>query len=291
MRLLFMMVFISSISYAGDYSRSLINGRNAERGEYPEVVNIRTGNSLCTATVIGSRVIITAAHCAETGATSRFNYKGITYSAQMTRSSLYPNQDHDIALGVLDKSIDVKFATVGGIPKLRDKVTLSGYGCTQEGGTGGNDGVLRVGDSVIVGFDKFDFITKGGASASALCFGDSGGPVFRFMNDAFTDVHIITAVNSKGNIRDTSLLARLDLKASKDFLNNFARVHSVQICGVNRDCLQKEEPQPDPKPDPRPSPDVRKGCWVKFKKKMRVLFSELSTCTRDKQTGEDILPY
>src|SRR5688572_9280240 len=77
----------------------LINGKPVDRGTWTEVVRITTGTSSCTATVVGPRVIVTAAHCANNGATSKFKIGEKEYSVKITRSSLYPAKDHDIAVG------------------------------------------------------------------------------------------------------------------------------------------------------------------------------------------------
>ena len=48
-----------------------------------------------TATIVGPRVIVTAAHCANTGATATFKFNGANYSATITRSPDYQGKDHD----------------------------------------------------------------------------------------------------------------------------------------------------------------------------------------------------
>ena len=247
-----------------EHTPTLINGRPALAGEYPEIVQIRTGNALCTATLIGPRVIITAAHCAETGETSRFAYDGQQYSAVITRSPLYPDPDHDLALGLLNSPISMRFANIGGTPGLSEDFILTGYGCTDSDG-GGSDGVLRIGDSTVVGFDGYDFISKR-IDGAALCFGDSGGPAYVDMDDPFVERHVFLGVNSKGNIIDTSLITRTDHPDSESFMRRWADGNNVEICGVNRNC--DENPTDPP------------GCWKKFAKKLAILFEELSGCSR-----------
>ena len=247
------------------HTPTLINGRPALDGEYPEIVQIRTGNSLCTATLIGPRVIITAAHCAETGDISRFIYDGEEFSAIITRSPLYPNPDHDIALGkIIGSPISVRFAEIGGTPGLSEDFILTGYGCTDSDGNG-SDGVLRIGDSTVIGFDGYDFIAKR-IDGAALCFGDSGGPAYVDMDDPFFERHVFLGVNSKGNIIDTSLITRTDHPDSDSFMSRWADGNNVDICGVNRNCAENPTEPP--------------GCFKKFMIEMAKLFDDLSGCTR-----------
>jgi len=207
----------------------LINGEVVPEGKgWDHVVRIQTGNSGCSATVVGPEVIITAAHCASNGATSTFTYKGKKYSAKMTRSPLYPNKDHDICVGKLTEPIKSDMATIGGQNVKGKTLTILGYGCTKPGGSGFDD-KLRKGDATIVGFSQYDAVSSNG---SALCYGDSGGPEFLLEGG----VYLLSAINSKGNIKTTNYGARLDLKESVDFLKDYASKNKVDICGINKAC-------------------------------------------------------
>jgi secreted trypsin-like serine protease len=215
---------------------NLINGREAEIGEFPEVVWLQIGNSRCTGTLVGPRVLVTAAHCASNGQTIRFQVGQTQYTAKATRSSLYPAQDHDIALGLINGSVEgVPFASVGGQAEVGTAITLAGYGCVRPGGGGGNDGKLRVGESTVVNFSGFDMVSKL-ENGAALCFGDSGGPAFMRLEDAHNEHHVLIGVNSKGDIRTTNYNTRTDINESQNFFRGFATRHNVSICGVTEDC-------------------------------------------------------
>lgn len=216
---------------ASEIGVRIINGKPVEAGTYKEVPKISANGASCTATVIGPRVIVTAAHCANNDVMATFTIDGVNYSAKMKRSSLYPGQDHDIALGFTDKDIKVTPVSVGGKAVVGLGITLLGYGCTNAGGTGGNDGVLRIGDTVITSFSEFDMVSRK-ADGAALCFGDSGGPAF--MMDG--SKRYLIGVNSKGNIKDTNWNLRTDIPETQTFMKSFASTNGVVICGINSDC-------------------------------------------------------
>lgn len=223
---------------AGGFSRDaaadsrLINGKPVDPGTYKEVVRIRSDGAGCTATVVGPRAIITAAHCAKTGGIATFTIDGKNYNATMTRSPVYPGQDHDVSVGVVDQEITgVEPATVGGTATQGMGLILLGYGCINPGGGGGNDGVLRIGESTVVEFSGFDMVSRK-AGGAALCFGDSGGPAFYMGRSK----KFLIGINSKGNIQDTNYNTRLDHQESTKFLQNFTQQNSLKICGINLTC-------------------------------------------------------
>lgn len=221
--------------------RVLINGRVAKEGEFPEVVNLRLGNSGCTGTFIGPQVVITAAHCGSHGGPVRFSLAGETHNGTCYRHPAYPRNDVDIMACKLTKAVhDLKMATVSGPPELGDTVTIAGYGCTQPGGGGGSDGKLRVGNAQVTGWTTYDVVSSKGV---ALCFGDSGGPMFRALENPEEEPHYIIAVNSKGNIRDTNYNTRLDLETSQTFLKNFEKSEGVEICGLSIECDTELKPK------------------------------------------------
>lgn len=220
-----LLLALTDIAVAGE--QTLINGQPVPPGEYTEVVYISMSGARCTATLVSDRVIITAAHCVNNGQTATFQVAQNQYSSRCTRSSLYPGQDHDVALCKTDRVVTgVKPNSVDADPlQVGERVTLLGYGCTRPGGGGGNDGTLRYGTAEVVGFSNFDVVTQKGA---ALCFGDSGGPMMR-------DKRIV-GINSKGNIQDTSFNLQLSLTQSVSFMRAYAQANSVEICGITSEC-------------------------------------------------------
>jgi hypothetical protein len=220
----------------------LINGVEVDKAKWPHVVRISSNGASCTATVIGERALITAAHCAADGGTVSFKVGATTVNGKVKHSPLYKSKDHDIAIAYLDKRVtSFKPASIAALNTQQKgkRVRLIGYGCIQKGGGGGNDGILRMGMSQIVGFSGFDLVTRMGGGA-ALCFGDSGGPVFDEGNPLLQ-----VAVNSKGNIQDTSYVTRLDVQESHDFLSAWAKETGAGICGLTQNCAESQPPPPD----------------------------------------------
>jgi len=221
----------------------IINGVPVPEGLFPEVVTIRTDGSVCTATIVGPRILLTSAHCGKTGAMSAFQAGGNGYKGMFVRPGNYPEKDSDIAVVVT--SAEMKGVTpisVGGTVSLGQTVFLLGYGCTMPGGGGGNDGVLRVGESVITQIDG-EYFTSRKPDGAALCFGDSGGPTY-----AKEDSHYrVVGVGSKGNIKDTNYSYLLASVEARDFLQEVANFEKLDICGVNTVCEGTLPVEPRPK--------------------------------------------
>lgn len=242
-------ILLSYASDNGDIVPVLINGEEVPLADWPTVVRIQTGNAGCTATIVGPKVLVTAAHCGTNGATSAFTLDGTRYEGKFQRSSLYPNQDHDVAVIILNTAVPkdkVKiYASVGGTPVVGAKIWLLGYGCINAGGGGGNDGKLRAGFATITSFSGYDVVSSSGA---ALCFGDSGGPG---MVDNNKDKPVVMTVNSKGDIRTTNYTTNLAKAESQTFLRKVATDSSLEICGINgtpATCDTGDNPPPPPPP-------------------------------------------
>lgn len=222
--------------------RVLINGNPVNTKDYPAVVRVMMDNGSCTGTIIGPKVLLTAAHCAASGNKVAFKtFDGKSYTAVMTNGSGYPTQDLDLNLGLINQVVSVPPASIriDKFERTNMEVEMVGFGCINPGGGGGNDGILRKGSNIISAGQGFDLVLNA-PNKSALCFGDSGGPLF-YQGQ-------VIAVNSKGNIQDTSYCTRTTLPESAAFIKQWAVDNNTQICGVNVDCGNSHPPTPPPVP-------------------------------------------
>lgn len=155
----------------------------------PEVGSYYNGvDGLCTATIIAPKYVLTAAHCLEPAytsaiplATASFNFEDIggafriygidrVFTFAGKRWEYLPDgvSTTDVALVRLASAIPAAEAIpariASNLPRTGDRSTIFGYGCADRTPPSGV-GYLQ--------FVSFDY----GSSTTALCWGDSGGPV------------------------------------------------------------------------------------------------------------------
>ena len=236
-------------------SATLIGGSPAGPTEFPAVLYTNQSGSRCTSTMVGPRALLTAAHCVDDGGTASFRMGGVSYFATCTHHPDYENNaTADWAICHVNKTVaNLQYESlimIPGIPDVGDYLLLTGYGCTNSEGSGGNDGVLRKGYAEVIRTPRsgdWDIITRGSV---ALCFGDSGGPAFYEENGK----RWLVSVNSRGNIRDTSYLSKtLSNPVFKDWITSWSNSKNAKICGLNQQCTNNEIP---PEPDKNPKPNA-----------------------------------
>jgi len=234
---------VSDLTKPSGVETALRHARLANPSDWPaSFYSVHPGGS-CTSTLIGPRALLTAAHCAPERATVVIRMAGKVYKGICSQSDSYlsdPSADWAICLMDIDIPI-FRYETVNldaSRIKINTQLLLTGFGCTEATGTGGNDGNYRIGEANVTklpsGVDN-DIQTTGDV---ALCFGDSGGPAFFFL-DAGKKRRVQVSVNSRispgtnGNLGNTSYLSSLSTNAARTFLQGWAAKNAAEICGVN----------------------------------------------------------
>lgn len=219
----------------------IINGVPVPPGYFNEVVQFKAnggGGGTCTATLVGPEMVITAGHCAPDKSSVKVKVGAKEIEGTFYRHPDYQQFDYDVALVHLKTALpDIEPASIQHEVEIGTAVTLLGFGCTASGGGGGNDGILRMGESVVTGFARNDFVSKK-AGGGALCFGDSGGPTFRRVDGQY----YLVGISSKGNITDTNYSTYLSKAEVYNFLKTTADTLHTAICGITVNCdSQKPE--------------------------------------------------
>ncbi|CAN5903186.1 hypothetical protein BH11MYX4_BH11MYX4_20180 [soil metagenome] len=158
----------------------------------------------CSATLVGTRTVLTAAHCIAPGVTGyRFVVEGRSFeAASVTPHPLYDPSSERADVGVvmlaeappappMSLSPD---APVVGLP-----ITIVGLGCPDGTAKGCVQGTRRVARNVVdtVTGDEIVFTTRAGdADAGGHCDGDSGGPALA----AAGEQEVVVGVNTWGAI-------------------------------------------------------------------------------------------
>lgn len=150
---------------------------------HPAVGGLTSGGGICTATLVGWRTVVTAAHCAQEGERYFFLLDGVWYRSRSAHRhpgytpGIVSGTD-DIAVVLLERAPSVPYATVSAYPPaVGQEVTLVGYGITATGAY--DSGVKRIAVNKVSSLNNLNLLYTGtGNGTGNICSGDSGGPAF-----------------------------------------------------------------------------------------------------------------
>ena len=191
----------------------------------------------CTATAIGDRVILTAAHCISDG--DRGDLQATPQTTVQLSCDHHPDypkdRSADFALCASNVSINLKsiYEVVNTNVKTTNvgaSVKLLGYGCRAPNGDDKTFGTLFEGDATVIAADKSDYIVT--AKGAAVCFGDSGGGAYVAIDKRGIKRQLV-AVNSQGDLNEYSWLSVTASGLFRNWAKKWAGDKSAEICGLD----------------------------------------------------------
>ena len=236
---------VAELSPPPGLTPSLRGARPAVPADWPASFYSTHAGGSCTSTFIGERVMLTAAHCVADSGTAAVRVGEVVRTGVCSRAPDYPaNPKADWALCVFSERVIPgpyeRVNTDASLITAKSQLLLTGFGCTTNTGTGGNDGIFRIGEAIITGvptLQSFDIETNGKV---ALCFGDSGGGAYLYL-DAAKKKRVQVSVNSRvgkdpvtETLTEASYLSSLTVPAAKTFISEWSRRHRVLVCGIDQ---------------------------------------------------------
>jgi secreted trypsin-like serine protease len=175
----------------GERTPYVVNGQ--PHSGHPSAGKLTTGGSLCTATLIGKKTVLTAAHCVSPGATHTFTTDdGVKHlSAKVVRHPSYNSYQitNDVAVIILQTEPAVAPMPINLTPPSSGlEVTIVGFGKTSE--YSNDAGVKRMAKNKISSVGSTQFSIAGSSTLGNLCNGDSGGPSYAIVNGVEVDLGV-----------------------------------------------------------------------------------------------------
>jgi hypothetical protein len=250
---------------AGTVQPQVTNGVEVLQSDWP--ATLKSSYTGCTATAVGSRAILLAAHCLKFGLETIITAEDEDRHVSCATEGY--SSDYDDKKGETKENWDkvsadyalcfikdpkkalkkTKFETIRLSPVIaaNDVVRLIGYGCNGDKVLSEGDGRLRTASSVVARLPEgnnnfFELKADAGYNNGILCSSDSGGAAyfpFQANSRKIIGVNSRTGLKEEKKLNGISYIASLSTPPAAKFITTWAGHHNIKVCGAtpsNENC-------------------------------------------------------